>query len=41
MADMDTYEDQHGYEGNYLFTTNRDMPESRYGYGGHSELDHQ
>ena len=40
MADMDTYDEQRGYEGNYSFSSTNasNLPKGRYGYYGHSEI---
>ena len=44
MADMDTYDDQRGYEGNYYLTSNtngRNMHGTGYDYYGRREFDNQ
>lgn len=43
MADMDTYDDQRGYEGNYITSGANaiDMPDAAYGYYGRREFDNQ
>lgn len=42
MADMDTYDDQRGYEGNYTTNANAlSTSNASYGYYGRREFDNQ